>query len=102
MPNLLTDTDYSIVRVICPISIMLLITGLLTAIFRAIEDAHFRLKRLHQIPCDRCLYFTGCHHLKCTVNPYKAFTEDAISCKDFQSAFAPAQCCLRSCSFKEK
>ena len=42
-----------------------------------------QLKRLHQIPCHRCVFFTGEHNLKCTVHPYKAFKEEAIDCSDF-------------------
>jgi hypothetical protein len=42
------------------------------------------LKKLHQIHCDRCVFFTGEHNLKCTVHPYKAFHEEAIGCVDYQ------------------
>jgi hypothetical protein len=45
----------------------------------------FNLKRLHQIPCDRCAFYTGEHNLKCTVHPYKAFREEAIECVDYKS-----------------
>ena len=41
------------------------------------------LKRLHQIPCDKCAYFTGDYRLKCTVNPLAAMSETAIDCRDF-------------------
>ena len=41
------------------------------------------LKRLHQIPCDKCVYFTGDYRLKCTVHPMSAMSEDAIACRDF-------------------
>ena len=43
------------------------------------------LKKLHQIPCANCVYFTGDHRLKCTVEPVKAMTENALACKDFAS-----------------
>ena len=43
------------------------------------------VKKLHQIPCANCVYFTGEHRLKCTVDPIKALTENAISCRDFTS-----------------
>jgi hypothetical protein len=101
LPNLLTDPDYSMIHILCPLSIVLLIAGFLTAIFRAIEEATSQLKRWHQIPCDRCLYFTGCQQLKCTVNPYQAFTEEAIFCKDFQEASSPAKSCLNCCKSKD-
>jgi hypothetical protein len=43
------------------------------------------VKKLHQVPCAGCVYFTNDHRLKCTVNPILACTEDAIGCRDFES-----------------
>ena len=43
------------------------------------------IKKLHQIPCANCVYFTGDYRLKCTVEPIKAMTENAIACKNFAS-----------------
>ncbi|PSF37937.1 hypothetical protein C7H19_08155 [Aphanothece hegewaldii CCALA 016] len=43
------------------------------------------VKKLHQVPCDKCIYFTGDYRLKCTVNPYMALSEEAINCRDFES-----------------
>ncbi|MEM8613340.1 MAG: hypothetical protein AAGF93_15070 [Cyanobacteria bacterium P01_H01_bin.105] len=43
------------------------------------------VRRLHQIPCSRCAYFTGDYRLKCTVNPMSALTEEAIGCTDYAS-----------------
>jgi len=42
------------------------------------------LQKLHQIPCDRCVFFTGDYRLKCTVNPITAMSEEAINCRDFE------------------
>jgi hypothetical protein len=42
------------------------------------------LKRLHQIPCSGCEYFTNDYRLKCTVHPINACTEEAIGCRDFE------------------
>lgn len=42
------------------------------------------LKRLHQIPCSRCNYFTNDYRLKCTINPTTALSEEAIGCIDFE------------------
>ncbi|MEA5514307.1 hypothetical protein [Nodularia sp. UHCC 0506] len=42
------------------------------------------LKRLHQIPCHNCEFFTNDYRLKCTVNPIKACSEEAIGCIDFE------------------
>jgi hypothetical protein len=41
------------------------------------------MRKLHQIPCSRCQYFTNSCYIKCTVNPHMASTELAISCRDF-------------------
>lgn len=43
-----------------------------------------RVKRLHQIPCASCEFFTGSKHLKCTLHPYDALTEQAIDCRDYE------------------
>ena len=42
------------------------------------------VKRLHQVPCYKCKYFTNSCYLKCTVNPQLACSEDAIDCRDYQ------------------
>ena len=41
-------------------------------------------KKMHQIPCTKCRFFTGDYRLKCTVNPHIANTEEAIGCDDCQ------------------
>ena len=41
------------------------------------------VKRLHQVPCHKCKYFTNSCYLKCTVNPHLACSEDAINCRDY-------------------
>ena len=47
-------------------------------------DAIAQAKRMHQIPCTKCRFFTGDYHLKCTVSPGIANTEEAIGCSDYQ------------------
>ncbi len=44
------------------------------------------MRKLHQIPCSRCQYFTDSYYVKCTVNPKLANTELAINCHDFVSS----------------
>lgn len=41
------------------------------------------LKRLHQIPCANCEFFTDEYHLKCPIHPFSALTEEAIHCSDY-------------------
>ena len=68
------------------------------------------LKRLHRIPCDRCVFFTEDYRLKCTVRPIEALTEDAIDCRDFEPApsyYSPrtnrsCTACHKSCKSKAK
>jgi hypothetical protein len=50
----------------------------------ALKEGTYQVKRLHQIPCHNCDFFTNDHRLKCTVNPIIACTEDAITCRDFE------------------
>ncbi|NJO79816.1 MAG: hypothetical protein HC827_15765 [Cyanobacteria bacterium RM1_2_2] len=54
------------------------------SLWAALREGIIRLKALHQIPCDRCMYCTGDYRLKCAVRPYTAFTEEAIGCRDFE------------------
>jgi hypothetical protein len=82
---------------LCPLSLIILLFGFFWAVSIAIRESTARLKRLHSIPCDRCLYFTGCHYLKCTVHPCKAFTEDAVDCLDFEPALYSKSCCSSRC-----
>ena len=72
------------VHLVFCISIWTIIFALLSWRFIVITiKAVNHLKRLHQIPCDKCAYFTGDYRLKCTVNPIGAMSEQAIGCRDF-------------------
>ena len=64
----------------------LILTALCLRLVAVIQQANGHLKRLHQIPCDKCAYFTGDYRLKCTVNPTTAMSEQAIGCRDFLDA----------------
>jgi hypothetical protein len=70
--------------ILCPISLLGLLAGFIWAVVMAFRDGITRLQRLHRVPCNRCVYFTGCHYLKCTVQPHKAMSEEAIDCLDFE------------------
>lgn len=61
----------------------LLFLMLISNIFRAIADTISRAKKMHQIPCSKCKYFTNNYRLKCTIKPNLANTEAAISCPDY-------------------
>ncbi|MBF2014726.1 MAG: hypothetical protein IGS23_05850 [Rivularia sp. T60_A2020_040] len=44
-----------------------------------------QLKKLHDIPCSGCDFFTNDYRLKCTIHPCKACSEEAIGCIDFEA-----------------
>ncbi|HLO51969.1 MAG TPA: hypothetical protein VK211_26405 [Kamptonema sp.] len=57
---------------------------LLWSVGSAIADSVKRAKRMHQIPCANCVFFTGDYHLKCPVQPKIALSEEAIDCSDYR------------------
>jgi hypothetical protein len=71
---------------ICLLIPFSLLIGFMWAAALALRDGITHLKRLHAIPCDCCIYSTGCYLLKCTVHPSKAFTEESLNCLDFEPA----------------
>ena len=68
------------------------------------KQAIKHLQRLHQIPCDKCVYFTGDYGLKCTVNPMVAMSEGAIGCRDFLHDNQRSMCnsCEHQCNDSKK
>jgi hypothetical protein len=54
------------------------------SLISCILDVIAQGKRMHQIPCTKCRFFTGDYRLKCTVNPSLANTELAIGCGDYR------------------
>lgn len=56
------------------------------------------LQRLHQIPCDRCAFYTGEYRLKCTLHPLTAFSETAIGCRDFEPTTADSSRLVSPCA----
>jgi hypothetical protein len=82
--TLLIKTIILGVALLCPLFVVMLLSGFLWAIIIAFQESRPRLQLLHAIPCDRCAYFTGCHYLQCAVHPYRAFTEEAVKCPDFE------------------
>jgi hypothetical protein len=53
------------------------------SLWRAIGDVSATARKMHQIPCSGCRYFTQDYYLKCTVHPSRALSEEAIGCRDF-------------------
>ncbi|MBE9031887.1 hypothetical protein IQ266_19310 [filamentous cyanobacterium LEGE 11480] len=52
-------------------------------VWRMFTEGTAHARRLHQIPCPGCQYFSGDYTLKCALHPSQAGTEDAIDCMDF-------------------
>lgn len=53
------------------------------SLISCILDVIAQAKKMHQIPCANCRFFTGDYRLKCTINPSVANTEQAIDCSDY-------------------
>jgi hypothetical protein len=90
-PQFLSSQFHSTIPLLFPILIWALLMGFVVAVLFALDDGVKRLRRLHQIPCDRCLYNTGNPYLRCPVHPIAAFSEEAICCRDFE----PGQGCAQ-------
>jgi hypothetical protein len=69
---------------ICFISAWAIVALTLWSLWSAVRDTATRTRQLHQIPCSGCRFFTSSYHLKCTVHPTIALTEEAISCGDYE------------------
>ncbi|NEN90769.1 MAG: hypothetical protein F6K48_18375 [Okeania sp. SIO3H1] len=74
----------NLARIIFMIGISSLITIGLRNCYLTFQQGISYVKRLHQIPCSRCTFFTGDYRLKCTVHPYNALTETALNCSDYE------------------
>ncbi|MGD1913730.1 MAG: hypothetical protein ACFB2X_23710 [Rivularia sp. (in: cyanobacteria)] len=60
-------------------------------VVRAFKQGAEQLKKLHQIPCYNCDFFTNDYRLKCTVNPVIACSEEALGCIDFEAKKIPSK-----------
>jgi hypothetical protein len=55
----------------------------LVQVLRMLTEGTAHARRLHQIPCADCQYFSGDYTLKCALHPSRAGTLEAIDCGDF-------------------
>ncbi|MBW4597826.1 MAG: hypothetical protein KME46_34210 [Brasilonema angustatum HA4187-MV1] len=74
---------------VCFVSAWSLIFLVVWSLWTAARDSVGKAQQMHQIPCTGCQYFTNDYHLKCTVRPSVANTEEAISCMDYQPITNP-------------
>jgi len=70
--------------------------------WRTTKEGVSHLRKLHQIPCSRCAFFTNDYRLKCTVHPITALSEDAINCCDFEPATSHNMPVVRRCNYQTK
>ena len=70
---------------ICFLLAWLLSISVIWSFSSAILETLARARQMHQIPCSKCQYFTNDYHLKCTIWPRVANTEEAINCADYQA-----------------
>lgn len=68
---------------LCFITAWAFILTLAGTLWGVVIDTTKRAKKMHQIPCSTCQYFTNDYRLKCPVYPLKANTEEAINCQDY-------------------
>ncbi len=64
------------------------VSSVVWSIWATIRDTTQTTKRLHQIPCSSCQFFTDSSYLKCPVHPSTALTEEAINCPDYFSGMS--------------
>ncbi len=87
---------YYLIQAIQPFSVFIcffcawaLILVVSWGLWSAARDSVSTAKKMHQIPCPGCQFFTNDHRLKCTVRPCGANTEEAINCKDYEPKTNP-------------
>ena len=70
--------------------------------FKTTTEGIHHLKKLHQIPCSRCAFFTNDYRLKCTVHPITALSEEAIKCRDFEPIASHHLPVVKPCNYQSK
>lgn len=83
-------------KIICAFFAWSIVILSIASVWFSWEKGRKHLQRLHQIPCNRCVFFTNDYRLKCTVNPIKACSEEAINCIDFEPKIKTCQSCHNS------
>ena len=79
-----------LLAILMPLGIWAMVLAFVLAVLLAVSDGLHRLRRLHQVPCFRCRYYTGSPYLKCPLRPVDAASEAALHCTDYEAAdFTP-------------
>ncbi|MDZ8238312.1 MAG: hypothetical protein RMZ69_14230 [Nostoc sp. ChiQUE01a] len=79
--------------ILCAFCTWTIIILFVSSVWLTLNKGIIHLKRLHQIPCSSCDYFTNNYRLKCTVHPVKACSEQAIGCIDFEPKTSACNAC---------
>lgn len=72
-----------------PLALLLMLLGFARLTLLDLRHQWVRARLLRSTPCHRCLYFSGCEELMCTVHPYTVLTPAAKDCKDFAASQIP-------------
>ncbi|KST67348.1 hypothetical protein BC008_29575 [Mastigocoleus testarum BC008] len=89
MLQLIIDVAQPLLVPVCFVSAWLLVLLVGCNIWTAARDSINVAKKMHQVPCPGCRYFTDDYRLKCTIHPSIANTEEAIECLDYQAKTNP-------------
>jgi hypothetical protein len=81
--------------ILCFLSTWTLGTILFWSIWLTLKTGINYVRKLHQIPCHACEFFTNDYRLKCTVRPIEACSERAINCIDFAPKTSACNACQR-------
>lgn len=70
---------------ICFGSTMVLVTSILilAKAWKVVRAKNVTFNCFYTLPCRNCHFFTNNHHLRCTVHPSAALTEQALDCPDY-------------------
>ncbi|MBD2462328.1 hypothetical protein H6G89_14875 [Oscillatoria sp. FACHB-1407] len=80
----LTQVLQPILVPLCFVFAWLVMLMVAWSIWSAVRDSFTNAKQMHRIPCANCQFFTNDYHLKCTVHPDTALSEEAVSCMDYE------------------
>lgn len=72
---------FSLIFVLCGIAICNLISEILTIVRKKLVVIQ---KRVEEVPCENCRFFSNNPYLKCTVHPSIVLTKEAIHCPDYR------------------
>lgn len=78
--------DLSVANFVFAICMGLVLLSFFWSLCVSLRQGWTNLQQLHQMPCDRCVFFTGEYHVKCALHPYKALSVEAINCLEYESA----------------